>query len=206
MTPPRLLPLLLLSIPPVVSANLAVDVAKCSIDANNITRLACYDNLAPEAAKQNPARTSATVSKWRVQTQTSKIDDSNNVFLVLQAESEIQGWPSKHFTPSLTIRCRERRTEMYIAIGMAADVEYVVDTATVTFRIDKQPAFKVAANKSTDGVALFIPQATSLAKRLFPGETLLFQFIPFNSSGQMTTFDIRGLSEAIKPIREACKW
>ena len=202
----RLLPVLLLSVPSAALADLAADVAKCSIDKNNITRLACYDKLVPQAAAQDPARGAATVSKWRVQTETSRIDDSKNVFLVLEAESQIQGWPSKRHTPTLHIRCKERRTEMFIVTGMPPNVEYGTDSATVTFRLDKQPAFKVAAGKSTDGEALFLPQAASFSKRLLAGETLLFQFIPFNSSGQMTTFDIRGLSEAIKPIRDACKW
>ena len=206
MTVHRLIPVLLTSIPLIASADLATDVARCSVDKNNITRLACYDKVAPRATAQDPARASTTVSKWRVQSETSRIDDSKNVFLVLEAESQIQGWPSKRYTPELHIRCKERRTEMYIITGMPPNVEYGVDTATVTFRLDKQPAFKAAASKSTDGEALFLPQAASLAKRLFAGETLLFQFIPFNSSGQMTAFDIRGLSDAIKSVRQACKW
>jgi type VI secretion system protein VasI len=36
--------------------------------------------------------------------------------------------------------------------------------------------------------------------------TLLFEFVPFNSSPAMTTFDLRGLAEAVKPLREACEW
>lgn len=90
--------------------------------------------------------------------------------------------------------------------GMPPVVEYGIDTATVTLRIDKRPAFKVSAGKSTDGEALFLPQATTQIKKLMAGESLLFQFIPFNSSSQMATFDIRGLSDALKPLREACKW
>lgn len=89
---------------------------------------------------------------------------------------------------------------------MAPNVEYGVDTATITLRLDKNPAFKLAAKKSTDGEALFLKNAVGLAKQIATADTMLFQFIPFNSSGQMTTFDVRGLTEAIKPVREACKW
>lgn len=192
--------------PPAIAAELARDIAKCSADKNNVTRLACYDALAPKARAQDPAKSSSSVSKWQVRTETSQIDDSKNVIITLDAETPIQGWPSKRFLPELHIRCKERRTEAYIVTGMSPTVEYGVDTATVTLRLDKQPAFKIAASKSTDGEALFLPNASALAKRIAGAETMLFQFIPFNSSGQMTTFDVRGLSEALKPVREACRW
>ncbi|ASM76020.1 hypothetical protein VITFI_CDS0241 [Vitreoscilla filiformis] len=43
-------------------------------------------------------------------------------------------------------------------------------------------------------------------KKMAEGSTLLFEFVPFNSSPQMTTFQISGLGVALKPLREACKW
>lgn len=191
---------------PAIATDLARDLAKCSADRNNVTRLACSDALAPKAAAEDPAKSSSSISKWKVQTETSKIDDSKNVFITLDAETAIQGWPSKRFLPELHIRCKENRTEAYVITGMSPNVEYGVDTATVTLRLDKQPAFKIAASKSTDGEALFLPNAIGLAKRIAGAETMLFQFIPFNSSGQMTTFDVRGLPEALNAVREACKW
>lgn len=39
-----------------------------------------------------------------------------------------------------------------------------------------------------------------------PDRLLLFEFVPFNSSPAMTTFDLRGLADAIKPLKEICKW
>ena len=85
-------------------------------------------------------------------------------------------------------------------------VEYGTDGATIRLRIDKKPAFKIHAGKSTDGEALFIPSAVAQLKKLMDGSTLLFEFTPFNSSPQMTTFNISGINEVIKPIRETCKW
>ena len=189
-----------------VRADLASEMRNCSAEKNSVSRLACYDRLGPAAEARDPGKSVSTTSKWQSRTETSKIDDTRNVFLALAAEDEIHGWPRKSFTPQLQIRCKERKTEAYIVTGMSPTVEYGIDTATITLRIDKQAAFKLAAAKSTDGEALFLPQATVQIKRLMAGETLLFQFIPFNSSSQMVSFDIRGLSEALKPLREACKW
>lgn len=188
------------------ASDLAREISKCSTDKNNVTRLACYDALSPKAAAQDPAKSSAVVSKWKVEVNTSPIDDSKNVTLVLTAESSIEGWPAKKFVPALLVRCKEKTTDAYIVTGMAPAVEYGVHSATVTLRLDKNPAFKVAASKSTDGEALFFPSPISLIKRIINADTMLFQFVPFNSGGQMTTFDVRGLGEAIKPLREACKW
>jgi type VI secretion system protein VasI len=192
--------------PTLAAEDFSRGLAKCSADRNGITRLACYDALGERVSAQDPARSLTSTCKWKVQTETSKIDDSKNVTLSLEAESVIHGWPSMTARPELEIRCKERKTEAYIITGMAPSVEYGFNIATVTFRLDRQPAFKVATSKSTDGEALFIPQAANFAKRLTAGETLLFEFIPFNSSGQLTTFDIRGLGEALKSIRAACKW
>jgi len=155
---------------------------------------------------QDPGRSSTNVSKWNVRAETSPIDDSKNVNLSLRADSDIQGWPSKVFTPILKIRCKEKKTEAYIITGMPPTVEYGVDTATVTLRFDKDKAFKTKTDKSTDGEALFFKEPISLIKRMTQHETMLFEFIPFNSSSAMTTFSLGGLEEALKPLRAACKW
>ena len=73
-------------------------------------------------------------------------------------------------------------------------------------RFDKEKAMKYHTSKSTDGEALFFGQSIGLIKKMIGHATLLFEFVPFNSSPAMTTFDLRGLAEAVKPLREACEW
>lgn len=89
---------------------------------------------------------------------------------------------------------------------MPPQVEHGTDGATVTLRFDKDPAFKASASKSTDGEALFFDRSVALIKQMMKYETLLFQFVPFNSSPVMTTFDIRGVTEAVQRLRKECKW
>lgn len=181
-------------------------LAVCAKDKSPTSRLACFDSLAAKHASPATTTASPVGSKWIVSTQISKIDDSKTVILRLPAESSISGWPGKTHTPSLIIRCKEHQTEAYFNTGMAPMVEYGIDGATITLRIDKASAFKLRAEKSTDGEALFIPSVIAQLKKLMGGSTLLFEFVPFNSSPQMTTFQIAGLAEAIKPVRETCKW
>ena len=124
----------------------------------------------------------------------------------MEADSAISGWPRKSVKPTFIVRCKERKTSAYFVTGMSPNVEYGTDEATIRLRIDKKPVFKLMAGKSTDGEALFLPSGTTQLKAMMEGSTLLFEFTPFNSSPQMTTFQIAGMNEALKPIREACKW
>jgi type VI secretion system protein VasI len=144
--------------------------------------------------------------KWAPAFGISKVDDSKTVSLSVTAESSIQGW-LKRYTPDLFIRCQQRKTEVFIVTGMAPNVEYGMhDQATVTLRFDKAPAVKYVANKSTDGEALFLPNAISLIRTMLKSKRMLFHFTPFNSNPQETEFDLTGLDKTIAPLQEACGW
>jgi type VI secretion system protein VasI len=183
------------------------DIARCAAETNGVKRLDCFDGLSKRLGLVSPTTTTSKVSKWDVRKDTSKIDDGINVTISLQADTSVSGWPSKTFTPSLVLRCKEKKTEAYIVTGMAAQVEAGnYNGATITLRFDKEPAKKYLTSEATDKEALFFGQATSLIKKLMQHSTLLFEFVPFNSSPVMTTFDIQGLAEAVKPLREVCKW
>lgn len=145
-------------------------------------------------------------SKWRVSYDISPIDDSRGVTLTLNAETNINGWLTDDVNPSIVIRCKEGKTDAYIYTGMQANVEYNALGANVIMRIDKKPAYKLVASKSTDGEALFLPDAIQQIKKLLLGRELFFQFTPFNSAPQSTKFLIAGLSESITPVRQTCKW
>ena len=190
-----------------VLADTNSDIARCAADANGVKRLECFDGLSKRLGLASPTTATSKVSKWSVRKDTSKIDDSTNVTISLEADSSVSGWPRKTFTPSIVLRCKEKKTEAYIVTGMAAQVEAGnYNGATITLRFDKEPAKKYQTSESTDKEALFFGQATSLIKAIMQHSTMLFEFVPFNSSPVMTTFDIQGLADAVKPLREACKW
>lgn len=189
-----------------LTQDLLPEIAACSKEKSSVSRLTCFDAIAAKHTTSTKTDIALLNSKWRLSTESSKIDDSKTATLSLNAESPIRGWPNKNETPTLIIRCKERKTEAYIVTGMSPMVEYGSDGSTIRLRIDKKPAFKIHAGKSTDGEALFIPSAIVQLKKLLGSSTLLFEFTPFNSPPQMTTFNISGIDEAIKPIREVCKW
>ena len=188
------------------NADVNTDVARCAAESNSVKRLECFDSLSNRLGVASPKTTISTTSKWEVRKETSRIDDSTNVTISLDADSSISGWPGKTHTPSLVLRCKERKTDAYIITGMPPQVEYGTNGASVTIRFDKEKATKYQTSKSTDGEALFFGQSVGLIKNMLQHTTLLFEFVPFNSSPAMTTFDLRGLAEAVKPLKETCKW
>jgi hypothetical protein len=52
----------------------------------------------------------------------SPIDDSQTETVLLDAEGPIQG-PLGSTTPSLILRCQQKRMSVYVSTGMAATVE-----------------------------------------------------------------------------------
>ncbi|MEO8655151.1 MAG: type VI secretion system-associated protein TagO [Ramlibacter sp.] len=184
------------------------EMAGCASEANNARRLKCYDALSQKLGIA-PDDSTTMVSRWKVQKQASAIDDSTNVFLSLDADSSISGWPLKTYTPLMILRCKENKTQAYIVTGMAPQAEYGTDSATVTVRLDADKAMQLRTSRSTSGDMLFFDASgpsIELIKKMMQRSTLFFQFVPFHSSPVMTTFDLRGLSEAIKPLRENCRW
>ena len=185
------------------------EMAECAIIASDAKRLACYDDLARDRGSLPKIERESFregFGKWRVEKEISPLDDSTNVYLSVKANDYVVGWLDQ-YTPSLQIRCKENTTNAYVVVGMQVDNEYgQYNKAGVILRFDKTKAFDIRMNESTDGEALFFPQPIQITKRMMQHERLLFQFTPFNSSPAITTFDLGGLSEAIKPLREHCKW
>lgn len=145
--------------------------------------------------------------KWITDISTNSFDDSRTVVLLLDADNEIEGWLST-FLPGLILRCQEGRVEAYIHIGTQAEVELdsnFDNRPTVRLRFDSNEAITLRMDESTDGDALFFPQPQTTIDQLLVHDRLLFGFTPFNASAVEATFDLRGLSYVIQPLREACR-
>ncbi len=152
------------------------------------------------------APTSAVAGKWQLSVDRSSFDDSKTVVLRLEAEREIIGWARRE-RPTLILRCKEAAVDLYIVVGMSAAVELgKPDQATIRIRLGKDAPQMLLTDESTSGDALFFPDSKSWIDRLSRYDEMVFGFTPFNAAPVETTFDLRGLTEAIKPLKEACKW
>jgi hypothetical protein len=147
-----------------------------------------------------------TIPTWQISEEKSPMDDTAAVTLSLEAKQGIRAWPGELHTPTLIIRCREKRTSVYVVNGASPNIEHGVDGATVRLRLDSMPAFSQEWAKSTDGEALFAPNPIALAKGLAHTSTLLYEFTPFNSSPQQTTFELKGIANHLSKVSGACDW
>lgn len=141
-----------------------------------------------------------------MRSETSKFDDRTNVFLTTQSE-EALSCRFNSGTATLVVRCLENTTSVVLVTGC-----HMADLGSygkVEYRIDDRRASSVRMRESTDNKALGLwrgGQAIPFAKRLFGADRLLMRFTPYGESSMTASFDISGLEEAIKPLREACHW
>ena len=82
-----------------------------------------------------------------------------------------------------------------------------LDETRMLTRLDKQKSKTKLWSISTDNKAVFVRGSDiGFTKELMKHDKLLTQITPYGESPVMATFDIRGLTEAIKPLRKTCHW
>jgi type VI secretion system protein VasI len=146
--------------------------------------------------------------RWRVASQKSKVDDSTNVFLSIDSNQPIRGRFGDVGPAELTIRCMENTTAATFRFAghFMADIQGYGD---ITYRIDDRKAKTKGFVESTSNEALGLwsgGSAIPFAKELFGGTSLYVRATPYNENPVEAEFNIAGLDEAIKPLREACRW
>ncbi len=159
-------------------------------------------SVGEESSSQNEILTKvANKGKWDTSIATSEIDDSQKVILTLAAENTIR---SSYRTerPTLYLRCAENKTEAFISWNIFLGS----DSTKVLLRYDKEKAKTRRWGLSTDHKATFVRGNIPFIKKILKHEKLLVQVTPYSDSPVTTTFDLRGLKEAIKPLRKACHW
>lgn len=146
-------------------------------------------------------------SKWSIQRSASAMDDSKTVFVWVEADNFITGWPDKSVRPTLFIRCKENKTEIIVQVGMSPNPEVGnYNKATVRLRLDEGKPFRQSWNESTNGESLFAPRSIQLTKKINKSKKMLFEFTPYNSNPQLAEFDVRGLEPYLKELANTCKW
>lgn len=176
------------------------------LSQDDAVRLACFDRLAKKLAPPAPVA-AVDNGKWSTDYSKSEMDDSTTVLISLDAEKDIRSWPNNVTRPTLMIRCKENATNAYIVTGTKANPELGnYNSATARMRLDDGPTQSYLMSESTDGEALFLSQPIGKLKQWEGKKKLTFEFTPFNSSPQATSFAIVGIENALKPVRKACKW
>lgn len=190
----------------------AAEPASCIRVENDLDRLACYDKAHGRTSKFEPLKVDATLKtpgEWVATVETSKLTDKTNVFMSVRSKETIRCGFGFNDKISLIIRCQDEKTSLYISTGCHLVSSEYNDYGDVTYRLDKDAAQKRGFSESTNHSALGLwsgGDAIPFIKGMFGKSSLLVKMTPYSESPFTATFDITGLSEVIKPLREACKW
>ncbi|WP_226102649.1 type VI secretion system-associated protein TagO [Dickeya oryzae] len=182
-------------------------LSQCQAVNDGASRLACYDKLLPptnsDIVANSDSELSIGIGKWDTATEKSPVDDSQNVYLVLKANEPVRGLFGDSVIPSLFITCREKKINVFINW----EVYLGLQETSMLYRLDKQKAVTMPWTISTNTKAVFYRgQNVDFIKKLSNSNNLFVQITPYGENSVSTTFDLKGLSEAIKPLQKACRW
>lgn len=179
------------------------EFAECSSKKGDLDKIKCFDNLANKYnlnGVQTSRKEIQDSGKWNVSIDTNPIDDTKTVTLYLLADSgksSMLGQPVVLF-----IRCKSLETNVFINWS-----DYLGSEATVLTRIGKEKAETRNWNLSTDSQATFLPRnEVDFLNKLLIVDSFVAQVTPYNESPVTAIFDVKGLSNAITPLRETCNW
>jgi type VI secretion system protein VasI len=144
----------------------------------------------------------ANPGKWQIGRETSSIDDSKTITLILVAESVVYDRYGDAARPRLVVRCLENETDVYIDW----ETFYFGHETELTTRLDKAKAETREWGRSTDGKAAFHTAPISFIRKLAVADSLVARTIPVNESAKETRFDLRGLRYHLPELQAACHW
>lgn len=155
----------------------------------------------------NVANTLPAPSPWLVSRDPAEMDDSPTFTAVLLASDPFSNSLGQEYIPMLILRCRERKTDVFVRTGMQPHVEYgKLREATVRLRFDRSAAITQVWRESTSGEALGSPNPITLARRIARTSVLRFEFTPFMAGRQTVRFVLRDAAAQVKALAETCRW
>src|SRR5262249_23128523 len=162
----------------------------------------CLQRL-PQIGNEQQPTLPGPDSKWQFGTKTDKVDGSKTTGIALDSSDGLSGILGIKNKATLFARCRNNKTDVYVSwpefIGIG-------DSKEVKWRVDGQPVAVEWWMPSADGQAVFAPAAVAFLKKLVGGQELVLSVGSFNKLPQALSFPISGADNAIKPVRDACKW
>ena len=181
------------------------EIANCLQLRSDTARLACYDE---ELGYRSRPSTAVSTSALTIQIETSDMTDQTNVFMSVEADSEMQcSWGSSK--PRLIVRCRENNTAVILSTSCHMTSSQYNTYGDVLYRLGSTSAKTVTMQESTNNRSLGLwrgREAIPFISAMFGHDTMRMRTTPFSENASEFAFDISGLSTEITPLRAACNW
>ena len=193
--------IVLILTPVQVHASLEKELSRCAIIEGELKRLDCYDSAA-KRHKLTPKKITTNGNdngKWHIQEQINPVDDTNTVFIFLDADS---GKGKYGDTISFIARCQSNKTEAYVKWESFLST----DNINILTRIGENKATTETWDISSDRKASFRRKPIAFLKKMMGASKLILQTTPHGESPITAIFDTSGLKNAIQPLRKQCSW
>jgi len=156
----------------------------------------------PSSPKPSGTPDTPAMPTWEVDESKSPVDDSPSVILSIATSKPTRSRFGSPTDSQLIVRCREHKTEVYIALDDFLGSE----SSQVIYRLDNQPSRTGTWSHSTDGKAVFAPNAISLSRELATARTLFARISDFQGTSYDIEFKVEGLGTLLPKVATACKW
>ena len=129
-------------------------------------------------------------------------NDRHAAAFEVRSNNKVPVW-LRQAQPILVVRCVSRRTEAFVFIESAAQIE-AQQNHGVRVRFDDEPETEERWPDSDDHDALFAPDGAAFTQRLLGAHTLHFGYTPHNSPKVVAEFNVSGLGRLMEPVAKGC--
>lgn len=171
--------------------------AVCKKIPSDADRLKCFDTMGKTAENQDSSTEPNPVKgKWTFRESKSPIDDSDQLVAMLQGEAG---------EALLILRCWENKSE---AVFIPPDlvISGTGNRYDLLIRINGESPASVAGIGSTNGRAIFVPNARDFMKLLPDQGKLFIRANGFQGRSSDGAFLLNDVTAARNRIAETCRW
>jgi hypothetical protein len=151
-----------------------------------------------------PASTPAVAPVWKANPEWVGFQKRAIAF-ELPAHNKVPIW-LRQAHPYFVVRCVARRTDAFLYMESAAQIEPQDERHTVRVRVDDEPEVTERWQDSDEHDSLFAPDGAQFVQRLIRARTLQVGYRPHNAAPVVAEFTVAGLGEAIAPFAAQCGW
>lgn len=136
------------------------------------------------------------INGWRVDIEESPLGDRTHISAMLRDSGEKM---------SLVLRCKDEKTNVYLAPHKAAFITIDNKKAILTYKLDEQEIKAIDMDWGQHGQAAFFSQPINFAREVSEVRRLGVR-LDLGGNIHEGLFDLTGLNEIIPKIEKFCKW